>query len=191
MRSPLLVLAGLVGVLALSGCTAVLFPVEPAAPAVQEVEQSATFEAEPGTAVTYDPELVRIGSRAAVQSRSGEGSTTVRLAVRGLEPRRVYGAHVHTQPCGARPEDAGPHFQYTVDPVQPSVDPRFANPHNEIWLDIVTDETGAGSAEATVAWEFPADRRPGSVVVHAMPTSGEPGKVGTAGARAACISVGF
>ena len=34
MRSPLLVLAGLVGVLALSGCTAVLFPVEPAAPAV-------------------------------------------------------------------------------------------------------------------------------------------------------------
>jgi Cu-Zn family superoxide dismutase len=155
------------------------------------VEQSATFAAEPGAAVTYDLGLVRVGSRAAVQSRSGEGSTTVRLAVRGLDPRRVYGAHLHTKPCGARPEDAGPHFQYTVDPVQPSVDPRFANPQNEIWLDLVTDETGAGSAETTVAWEFPADRRAGSVVVHAMPTSGEPGEAGTAGARAACISVGL
>ncbi|MFD1530796.1 superoxide dismutase [Pseudonocardia aurantiaca] len=155
------------------------------------MEQTATFEAEPGTAVTYDPELVRVGSRAAVQSRSRNGSTTVRLAVRGVEPRRVYGAHLHANPCGARPEDAGPHFQYTVDPMQPSVDPRFANPQNEIWLDVVTDETGAGSAEATVEWEFPADRRAGSVVVHAMPTSGERVGVDTAGARVACISVGF
>jgi Cu-Zn family superoxide dismutase len=193
MRSPLLVLAGLAGVLALSGCTgaSALLPADPTPPPVREAEQSASFEAEPGTAVTYDQELVQVGARGAVQSRSGEGSTTVRLAVRGLEPRRLYGAHVHTQPCGARPEDAGPHFQYSVDPVQPSVDPRFANPQNEIWLDLTTDETGAGSAETTVAWEFPDDRRAGSVVVHAMPTSSEPGEAGTAGARAACITVPF
>jgi Cu-Zn family superoxide dismutase len=194
MRSPHLLLTGLAGVLALSGCTGVsaLLSAEPTVvPPPKEVEQSATFQTEPGIAVTYDQELVHVGARAAVQSRSGEGSTTVRLAVRGLAPRRAYGAHVHTHPCGARPENAGPHFQYMPDPVQPSVDPRFANPQNEIWLDLTTDETGAGSAETTVAWEFPADRRAGSVVLHAMPTASEPGKAGTAGARAACITVGF
>jgi superoxide dismutase, Cu-Zn family len=193
VRSPRIVIAGLVGVLALSGCSGVsaLLPAEPIPPAVREVQRSATFAAEPGPAVTYDQELVAVGSEAAVQSRSGQGSTTVRLTVRGLEPRRFYGAHVHAQPCGAWPEDAGPHFQYAADPVQPSVDPRFANPQNEIWLDISTDETGAGSAEATVAWEFPESRRAGSVVLHALPTSAEPGESGTAGPRAACISVDF
>jgi Cu-Zn family superoxide dismutase len=195
MRLLRLVLAGLIGVLALSGCagaTTALYPVVQAGPpAVREAEQSATFESEPGTAITYDQELVRVGARAAVQSRSGGGTTTVRLALRGLEPGRHYGAHVHTGSCGPQPEDAGPHFQFAVDPVQPSVDPRFANPQNEIWLDVVTDETGAGSAESTVAWEFPENRRAGSVVVHAMPTSTEPGSAGTAGARAACVSVDF
>jgi superoxide dismutase, Cu-Zn family len=193
MRTPRLALAGLAAVLALSGCGGIgtSAAAQPTPPPAREAEQSATFQAEPGVAVTYDQELVRVGARAAVQSRSGEGSTTVRLAVHGLEPRRPYGAHVHANPCGARPEDAGPHFQFMVDPVQPSVDPRFANLQNEIWLDLNTDDAGSGSAESTVAWEFPADRRAGSVVIHAMPTSSESGQAGTAGPRAACISVSF
>jgi Cu-Zn family superoxide dismutase len=115
----------------------------------------------------------------------------VMLAVRDLERNRLYGAHVHMQPCGEKPDAAGPHFQYTPDPVQPSVDPTFANPQNEIWLDLTTDDTGAGSTESTVAWSFPDDRRPKSVVLHSDHTSSDPGGAGTAGDRVACISVGF
>jgi Cu-Zn family superoxide dismutase len=42
-----------------------------------------------------------------------------------------------------------------------------------------------------VAWAFPADRRAASVVIHALPTATDPGKAGSAGNRAACITVGF
>jgi Cu-Zn family superoxide dismutase len=112
--------------------------------------------------------------------------------VRGLQPDRVYGAHVHTNPCGASPDDAGPHYQREVDPAGPGVDPHYANAENEIWLDFTTDATGAGSAETTVAWELPDDRRlPGSVVIHSTGTNTGPGVAGTAGARVACITIKF
>ena len=187
------VLAGVLGALVLSGCASTTTSVQPASTSstVRSVQVSEVFKSGSGTAVTYDEDLVPAGARVAVQARSGDGTTTVMLAVRNLEPGRWYGAHVHAEPCGERPEDSGPHFQHSVDPVQPSVDPTYANPQNEIWLDLSTDETGAGSTETTVAWQFPSDRRAGSVVVHAMATSTEPGKAGTAGARAACISVEF
>ncbi|WP_219417620.1 superoxide dismutase family protein [Pseudonocardia nigra] len=193
MRSPRPVLAGLIGVLALSGCAdaASTASVSPTSSSTRDVQVSATFTTTAGVAVTYDEVLVPAGTRGAVSSRSGEGSATVMLALRGLEPERRYGAHVHSEPCGETGADAGPHFQYEVDPVQPSVDPQYANPDNEIWLDLTTDGTGAGSAETTVAWEFPDDRRPGSVVIHAMPTATGPGEAGTAGDRAACITVDF
>jgi superoxide dismutase, Cu-Zn family len=194
MRSPRITMAGLVGMLALAGCqadTAVIPSPPPPPPPVHNAEVSATFEPAPGTAITYDDALVKAGSRVAVEARPDGGSTRVKLAVRGLEPDRRYGAHVHTNSCGAAPADAGPHFQHEADPVQPSVDPRYANPQNEIWLDLTTDGTGAGTAETTVAWVVPEDRRPGSVVIHAMPTATGPGVAGTAGARAACVSVDF
>jgi Cu-Zn family superoxide dismutase len=178
-------------VLLLAGCASATAGRAASTSAVRSVQVSETFQSGTGPAITYNEEMVPAGARGAVQSRSGEGTTTVMLAVRSLEPQRLYGAHVHSEPCGDRPEDAGPHFQYSVDPVQPSVDPTFANPQNEIWLDFTTDEIGAGSAESTVAWTFPNDRRPGSVVVHAVQTSSEPGKAGTAGERVACISVDF
>jgi Cu-Zn family superoxide dismutase len=187
------VLPGVLGVLLLAGCGGATDTVEPAASSssVRSVHVTETVQRGTGTAITYDEELVPAGARIAVQSRSGEGTTTVMLAARNLVPQRLYGAHVHSRPCGERPEDAGPHFQYSVDPVQPSIDPTFANPQNEIWLDFTTDQTGAGSTESTVAWTFPSDRRPGSVVVHAVQTSTEPGSAGTAGDRVACISVDF
>jgi superoxide dismutase, Cu-Zn family len=183
-----------VGVLAAAGCATTGIPVEPTSSAssmhgvqVHEIFQSGGDS----PAITYDEGLVPAGVRGAVQARSGGGTTTVKLAVRGLQPLRWYGAQVHTEPCGPAPEDAGPRFQYAADPVQPSVDPTYANTQNEIWLDLSIDEAGAGTAEETVAWEFPAGRRPGSVVLHAAPTSMEPGTAGTAGMRAACITVDF
>jgi Cu-Zn family superoxide dismutase len=186
-------LPGLLGALLVAGCATPDTVVQTAASSTspRTTQVSETFQTGGGPAITYDQALVPAGARGAVQSRSGEGTTTVMLAVRGLERNRVYGAHVHTQPCGEQPEAAGPHFQYSPDPVQPSSDPTFANPQNELWLDLTTDETGAGSTESTVAWTFPPDRRPKSVVLHADPTSSQPGEAGAAGDRVACISVDF
>jgi superoxide dismutase, Cu-Zn family len=196
MRSSVPVLIGVVAVVAMSGCgtgapssTSTVTSGGPTAS--RDVNVSATFTKELGPAITYDEALVPVGSRAAVSATAAAGKTTVKLALRGLQPQRQYGAHAHAKPCGVKGEDAGPHFQNVVDPVQPSVDPKYANSQNEIWLDLLTDPTGAGSAETTVAWEFPAERRAQSVVVHAMGTSTEPGKAGTAGARAACVTVAF
>jgi superoxide dismutase, Cu-Zn family len=192
MRSPRSVLAVVLGALVVSGCSAATATLSPP-PGVgsRNVQVAAGFTAGPGPAITYDQRLVKVGAFASVDARSGGGITTVRLEVLGFEPGRRYGAHVHTSPCGATGADAGPHFQNVVDPVQPSVDPRYANPQNEIWLDLTTDAQGAGRATSTVDWEFPADRRAGSVVIHTMPTATEPGRAGTAGDRAACITVPF
>lgn len=171
------------------------------------------------TAITYDPELVPAGAGVAVTSysidddddsvddvadrgiadrpypghppRKHNGSTVTSLGVDGLAPNRDYGAHVHTEPCGEIGDDAGPHFQYFVDPNQPSTDPRYANPYNEVWLDFTTSEDGDGFAGARVPWTFPDDRRPASVVIHEHHTSMAPGEAGTAGARLACINVDF
>jgi Cu-Zn family superoxide dismutase len=148
-----------------------------------------TFGTGQGTAVTYDTALVPVRAREAVSSVSANGRTTVTLTVRGLQPGRTYGAHAHTQLCGATGAAAGPHFQNQPDPVQPSVDPLHANPDNEIWLDLTTDDTGAGSARTTVAWEFTGERWAHSVVVHTMATATDPGRAGTAGGRAGCITV--
>ena len=193
MRTPRLVTLGVIGVLTLSGCGGAVAaaPPFPSATPDRDVQVSATFSSGPGTAITYDPALVPVGSRGAVSSETGEGGTTVRLAVRGLQPDMRYGAHAHTEPCGDTGDAAGPHFQNEVDPVQPSVDPAFANPRNEIWLDLTTDASGAGASETSVEWGLERDRRPQSVIVHAMPTSMEPGAAGTAGARGGCITVEF
>ncbi|HEY4418016.1 MAG TPA: superoxide dismutase [Pseudonocardia sp.] len=197
MRSRRLLILGLLCV-PLAACggggTAPAAPPSPAAPpaAGESIRASGTFAAPPpGVAVTYDQALVPVGSTAVVDATENDGRTTVTMNVTGFEPNRRYGAHSHVKPCGATGADAGPHFQFTPDPVQPSVDPAYANPQNEIWLDFTTDAQGAASATSTVNWEFPDDRRAGSVVIHTMPTSMEPGKAGTAGDRAGCITVGF
>jgi Cu-Zn family superoxide dismutase len=185
-------LPAVLGALLAAGCATPDTVVQTAAsgPRAHSTQVSETFQSGAGPAVTYDEALVPAGARVAVQSRSGEGTTTVMLAVRGLQRHRVYGAHVHMQPCGEEPDAAGTHYQYSPDPVQPSVDPTFANPQNEIWLDVTTDDTGAGSTESTVAWTFPDDR-PKSVVLHAGQTSSAPGEAGAAGDRVACVSVDF
>ncbi|WP_066944610.1 superoxide dismutase family protein [Streptomyces lushanensis] len=153
-------------------------------------------------ALTYDVEKVPVGSRVSVVEqvreqtgghtgeRAGGEGTTVRLRVSGLLPERMYGAHVHTKPCGATPDTSGPHYQNVEDPQQPSTDPAYANPENEVWLDFTTDAEGHGAAESRHEWRF----RPGgarSVVIHEHHTSTAPGEAGTAGARLACLTVPF
>jgi Cu-Zn family superoxide dismutase len=197
MRTPLTVLGGLVAALALAGCSSSGAGSDAApqssAPAEQQntVQTSATFAAGGGTATTYDEALVPAGANASVSATAGDGGTTVTLEVGGLQPDRAYGAHAHAKPCGPTGADAGPHFQHEQDPVTPSVDPAYANPENEIWLDFTTDAQGAATTTSTVDWAFPQDRRAGSVIIHEMPTKTAAGEAGVAGDRVACIAVDF
>lgn len=141
-----------------------------------------------GDAVTYDPDLVPVGSLVGVATVTEEEGMVTELKVRGLVPDREYGAHVHVNPCGATGDDAGPHYQHVRDPKQPSTDPAYANPENEIWLDFTTDDEG--EAEVTSAVKFTlGDRVPGSVVLHEHHTGTEEGEAGTAGGRIACITL--
>jgi superoxide dismutase, Cu-Zn family len=132
------------------------------------------------------------GSTARVQAvYNSAGDTIVTLHVWGLAPNTAYGAHAHQNPCGLVGAAAGPHFQHVMDPVVPSTNPAYANPSNEIWLDFKTDEDGNASAQTKVAWQFAPDRRPHSVIIHAEQTHTGDTDSGTAGARLACLTVGF
>ncbi|MFD9888334.1 superoxide dismutase [Amycolatopsis sp. NPDC059027] len=142
------------------------------------------------TAVTYQPDLVPVGAKATVYGFT-KSRTKTALVVKGLVPNREYGSHAHAKPCGAAPADSGPHHQHVPDPVQPSVDPEYANPENEIWLDFTTDEDGIAYVMSTVDWGFTGDKRAHSVIIHETHTHTEPGKAGTAGARLACLNVDF
>ena len=137
-------------------------------------------------AVTYNPALVPFGAKATSLALTGPHGTATTLIVNGLLPDRDYGAHVHLNPCGPNPADAGPHYQDVVDPNQPSVDPAFANPHNEIWLDFHTDAHGNALALSTVAWSF-TDRHAHSIMIHDHHTHSD----GTAGPRLACLNANF
>ena len=146
----------------------------------------------PPTAVTYDQALVRTGASISVvaMSSSEDRTTVVLLQVHGLAPDHRYGVHVHRNRCGAVPAAAGSHYQNVPDPVAPSVDPAYANPRNEVWLDLSTDHAGAGSSFAILQWRFRAGQA-NSVVLHADSTMTGSGHAGTAGPRVACLTVPF
>jgi Cu-Zn family superoxide dismutase len=156
--------------------------------AANPVHAAAAFGITPG-AYSYDGTYVPAGARAQVQSvETGDGRTIIVLHVFGLLPDRDYGAHAHKFACGALPGDAGGHFQHVPGG---ATDPAFANAQNEIWLDLHTDAGGNGAAIAVQDWQFAADRRPQSVVLHDHHTATDPGTAGTAGPRYACLSVAF
>jgi len=119
------------------------------------------------------------------------GKTQVTLHVWGLLPNSQYGAHAHVNACGLLGSDAGPHFQNVPDPVLPSVNPAYANPRNEIWLDLTTDESGNGVGQTQVRWQFTPGRRAHSVIIHAEHTRTGPTDSGVAGTRLACLTVDF
>jgi Cu-Zn family superoxide dismutase len=119
------------------------------------------------------------------------GDSIVTLRVRGLRPHTHYGAHPHAGSCGRTGEAAGPQFQHVPDPEQPSTDPAYANPVNEIWLDVLTDASGTGASRSRVPWQFSPDRRAGSVMIHAEPTHTGNADLGAGGSRLACLKVRF
>ena len=84
--------------------------------------------------------------------RPGSASTS-----RACCPSRGYAAHAHVNPCGPTGDAAGPHFQNRPDPAaapgKPSTDPAYANPQNEIWLDLRTDGDGDGESRAEVPFD--------------------------------------
>ena len=145
-------------------------------------------------AITYDETAVPEGATADVQVRVQDGETFVQFTGTGLEADRDFGAHVHTEPCGDDPDDSGPHYQNEqdpqADPDNPSTDPDYANPENEVWLDFTTDDSGNGDATATVPWQF-REGEAQSLVLHEEHTATEDGEAGTAGDRLACVTVEF
>ncbi|BBH67132.1 hypothetical protein ACTI_38170 [Actinoplanes sp. OR16] len=147
---------------------------------------------EGATAVTYDTTAVPVGATAEVAVTEAAGGVSVAVTVSGLVPGRAYGAHLHNNPCTADPAGAGPHYQNRVDPAagpqKPSVDPAYANPENEVWLDFTADATGAGSVTSVQGWRFSSERPPWSFVLHAEGTHTGHGEAGTAGARLACLT---
>ena len=203
------------GLLAVAACGGPAQPAEPqtsastAAQAVAAASAAAKSSASPevsatGTlagpeatteSFTYNPAVAPAGAQLAVTAGAAADRTTVRLQVIGLLPNRGYAAHVHQLPCGPTGAAAGPHHQHQVDPAagpeKPSSDPAFANPDNEIWLDLRTDASGNGEVRTEVPFAL-GDRRPASVILHeAEQTATEPGEAGTAGARVACLNVPF
>ena len=148
-------------------------------------------------AVTYNPALAPDGAGilAAVMPLSWEYSprTVVTLSVAGLQPNRGYAVHAHTKACGTTGEDAGPHYQHRIDPAAtpqtPSTNPEYANPQNEIWLDLRTDADGSASIHTSVPFNI-TDQTPRSIVVHeATTTATAPDQAGQAGARIACLTL--
>ncbi len=120
---------------------------------------------------------------------TGDERTIVTLHVKGMRPLARYGAHAHVNACdSADPKAAGGHFQFVRGG---ATDPVFANPQNEIWLDLTTDAAGNGHAKAVVDRPFPPGRRPGSVIIHERHTSTGAGVAGVAGQRVACLTVPF
>ena len=115
----------------------------------------------------------------------------MQLQVWGLAPNTEYGAHAHTDVCGVTGLAAGPHFQNQIDPVSPSTNPAYANPTNEIWLDLTTNAAGHGVATTTVPWQFDSSRRARSVIIHVEHTHTGPTDSGVAGARLGCLTVPF
>ncbi|WP_219465745.1 hypothetical protein [Nonomuraea rhizosphaerae] len=124
-------------------------------------------------AIVYDRKLVPRGAQASVTAESARGKTLTSLVVEGLLPRHRYGAHLHSAPCGADPRAAGPHFQHLPD---------HADATSEVWLDLTTDEAGAGRATARHDWAL-AGVMPRSLVLHAAPAVDPPSP------RVACLTL--
>jgi Cu-Zn family superoxide dismutase len=150
-------------------------------------------DADPPAAVTYDPAVVPPGATVRLETSRDAAGVFVRLDVTGMIPRRSYGAHLHTDSCTAVPAQAGPHYQHQHDPKAapstPSVDPSYANPRNEVWLDFTADAAGGGSAVVGESWAFDEAHPPRSLIVHAEVTRTGKGVAGMAGPRVACLTL--
>ncbi len=173
---------------------AIAVPASAATPEAETAEGTLAAADHGSGALTYNPAVAPTGAHLSVTITEDHGDTIVALDAEGLLPDRGYAAHAHVRPCGPTGADAGPHFQNSPDPAaspdHPSTDPAYANPENEVWLDLDTDADGDGHAETDVPFTFEENRSPRSIVIHeAETTDTDAGHAGTAGARAACITL--
>jgi Cu-Zn family superoxide dismutase len=148
-------------------------------------------------AYTYNPALAPAGARLNVVMTPSDETTTAELTVSGLVPNRGYAVHANVNACSPNSAAEGPRYQNRVDPTvnptsisgETSTNPEYANPRNEVWLDVHTDVTGSGTSRTTVPFVF-TDRGPGSIVVEdATDTATGLGKAAKEGARIACLSL--
>jgi Cu-Zn family superoxide dismutase len=113
------------------------------------------------------------------------GKMHVKLSVSGLPPNHPFGSHIHKLDCADN--KAGGHYQNMPFPDGGSAtDPMYANNMNEVWLDFVTDATGAGMSETTVNW-VPRTGEAKALMIHELATMAG----GVAGTKLACISMPF
>lgn len=166
----------LLAVLLVAGCSQSTAAPSPSPEGTVRLSGGGQFAAKGTAAVVYDRKLAPEGAQASATVESSPGRTVSSLVVEGLLAKRTYGAHLHVNPCGAKPDDAGAHFQHQAG---------HADAANEVWLDVKTDEAGMGRATATQMWGFAAGTLPGSIVIHAQPTKAD----GTAGPRVACVTL--
>ncbi|QYC44388.1 Copper/zinc superoxide dismutase (SODC) [Nonomuraea coxensis DSM 45129] len=156
-------------------------PVSSTAPEGEvNLSSAGEFTASDTGAIAYDRKLVPEGAQASVTVESSAGVTRTSLVAEGLLPGRRYGAHLHTKPCGGKPDESGPHYQHH---------PGQVTPESEVWLDFTTDGEGAGRATARQDWALDPDRLPGSLVIHAKPTVSSGPQAGAAGDRVACLTL--
>ncbi len=158
-----------------------------ASPAIAGADHAASS----GPLVRYSPAVPQTATAKVTAVYDSAGRSTITLHVKGLKPNTKYGAHAHVYGCGLDPAASGGHYQNAIAPPNQSTNPAYANPRNEIWLDLTTNAAGNGTARTVVPWQFWADQRAESVVLHATHTSVAPGSAGTAGARLACLDVDF
>jgi superoxide dismutase, Cu-Zn family len=145
-------------------------------------------------AVTYNPALAPVGGHMTASLTPSGDSTVADLTVSGLAPNRGFSVVAHVNTCGGVPGGEGPRFQKRIDPAatptQPSTNPEYSNPSNEIWLDVHTDSSGAATSHTTVPFVL-TDRGPGSIVVHdqqqTTATSGQ--GLGQTSDRVACLTL--
>jgi superoxide dismutase, Cu-Zn family len=115
------------------------------------------------------------------------GKTKVKLTVDRLPPNRPFGVHVHKLSCAEM--SAGPHYQHNETPDGGSrTDNAYANPTNEIWLDLTTDAQGKKTVEHLTDWIIVKEKAK-AIIVHDMLSSTAVGMGGTAGARLACLNL--
>ncbi|RVX44035.1 Cu-Zn family superoxide dismutase [Nonomuraea polychroma] len=141
---------------------------------------SGDFTRNNADAIVYDRKLAPKGARASVTAESSGGQTRTSLVVEGFLPNRAYGAHLHANACGKKPDESGPHYQHQQGKIDPV---------SEVWLGFTTDGEGAGRASSRNPWSFDPDRLPRSLVIHAKPTITSGPQVGQAGDRVACLTL--
>ena len=114
------------------------------------------------------------------------GNTTLTLHLSGLEPGEAYAAYAYRKTCHA---NVDLRFQEFPDRKQPSSNPLFANPFNEIWFLGRADQEGRATSTVHRSGQFAPGWSPHSVVLEGDPIIRGTSKL--PGPRLACLTVAF